>query len=107
MIQVLLYEDLLQKDVVFSIIGFFLLYIMLFVLVSIILSLLGIDYITSLGASASCLGNIGPGLGMVGPTDNYAFIPAVGKWILSFTMLVGRLEIYTVIVILTTSFWKK
>ena len=95
------------KDVVFSIIGFFLLYIMLFVVVSIILSLLGIDYITSLGASASCLGNIGPGLGMVGPTDNYAFIPDIGKWVLSLTMLIGRLEIYTVIVILTTSFWKK
>ena len=97
----------IQKEVVFSIIGFFLLYIMLFVIVSIIMSLLGLDYITSLGASASCLGNIGPGLGMVGPTDNYSFIPDIGKWVLAFTMLVGRLEIYTVLVILTTSFWRK
>jgi len=100
-------KRVIQKEVTFSIIGFFLLYIMVFIIVSVIMSLLGLDYVTSLGVSASCLGNIGPALGMVGPTENYAFIPTVGKWVLSFTMLIGRLEIYTVIVILTTSFWKK
>ncbi|MCP4216987.1 MAG: TrkH family potassium uptake protein [bacterium] len=95
------------KDVAYSVLGFFLLYVLLFVFVSITMTVMGLDLMTSIGAAASCLGNIGPGLGMVGPTDNYAFIPALGKWILSLSMMVGRLEIYTVLVILTKGFWTK
>lgn len=100
-------NKLVKKDVVFGILGFFLLYIILFVFVAITMAMLGLDIITAFGASASCLGNIGPGLGEVGPTDHYGSIPDIGKWILSIAMMVGRLEIYTIIVIFTKSFWKK
>ncbi len=71
------------------------------------MSILGLDVLSSFGAVAASIGNIGPGLGSVGPTDNYAHIPDVGKWILSFLMLVGRLEIYPVIIFLTPTFWKE
>jgi trk system potassium uptake protein TrkH len=97
----------IPKEVVYSVIGFFLLYTLLFVVLSIIMAILGMDLLTAIGVSASCLGNIGPGLGEVGPTDNYAFIPSIGKWILSFAMMIGRLEIYTVLVIFTRGFWAK
>lgn len=100
-------KRVIPKDVVYSVIGFFLLYVLLFVFLSILMALLGVDLLTAAGASASCLGNIGPGLGNVGPTDNYAFIPVLGKWLLSIAMMVGRLEIYTVLVIFTRGFWSK
>lgn len=99
-------KRVIPKEVAFSIIGFFLLYMSLFVIISIFMTLLGLDFLTAIGASASCIGNIGPGLGNVGPTDNYSFIPAIGKWVLSFTMMIGRLEIYTILVILTGGFWR-
>lgn len=100
-------KRVIPKEVVYSVIGFFLLYVLLFVFISVLMTFFGMDLLTAAGASASCLGNIGPGLGNVGPTENYAFIPLVGKWILSIAMLVGRLEIYTVIVIFTRGFWSK
>ncbi|MCK5220662.1 MAG: TrkH family potassium uptake protein, partial [Candidatus Aminicenantes bacterium] len=99
-------KRIVPKEVTFSIIGFFLLYVSLFVFISIFMTIIGLDFLTAIGASASCIGNIGPGLGNVGPTDNFAFIPAIGKWVLSFTMLIGRLEIYTILVILTSGFWR-
>ena len=99
-------KRVVPKEVVFSIIGFFLLYVGLFVIISIFMTVIGLDLLTAIGASASCIGNIGPGLGNVGPTDNYAFIPGIGKWVLSLTMMIGRLEIYTILVILTGGFWR-
>ncbi|MEJ2025035.1 MAG: potassium transporter TrkG, partial [Deltaproteobacteria bacterium] len=63
--------------------------------------------VSALSAVAACIFNIGPGLGTVGPVQNYASIPFLGKWVLTFCMLVGRLEIYTVIVLLMPEFWRK
>jgi len=100
-------KRVIPKDVTYSIIGFFLLYVSLFILVSVAMTFLGLDILTAAGTSAACLGNIGPGLGLVGPTENYGFIPDLGKWILSISMMIGRLELYTVLVILTGGFWKK
>lgn len=97
----------IPKEITLSVIGFFLLYVFLFVIISIIMSLMGMDLLTAAGASASCLGNIGPGLGNVGPTDNYAWMPVLAKWILALCMMVGRLEIYTVLVIFTKGLWSK
>ena len=97
----------IPRDIVGNIAGFFLIYIGIFILGVICMSLLGLDVLSSLGAAAASIGNIGPGLGSVGPTDNYAHIPDIGKWILSFLMLVGRLEIYPVIIFLTPTFWKE
>ncbi len=97
----------IPREIVTNIAGFFLLYISLFVFGVLFMSNLGLDIITSIGSVAATIGNIGPGLGNVGPVDNYAHIPTVGKWFLSFLMLVGRLEIYTVIILFTKTFWKK
>jgi trk system potassium uptake protein TrkH len=95
------------REVVANVVGFFILYVLIFVFGVFIMSSMGLDMPTSFGSVAATLGNIGPGLGGVGPTDNYAQIPAVGKWFLSLLMLMGRLEIYTVIILLSPSFWKK
>ena len=90
-----------------SVWGFFGLYLLLFVAAWWFMAALGLDLITSFSSVAATIGNIGPGLGMVGPTDNYAAIPLVGKWMLILCMLAGRLEIYTLIILLVPEFWRK
>jgi trk system potassium uptake protein len=95
-----------SEDVLRSIMGFLALYILLFVAASGILAAMGLDLVTALGAAASCLGNIGPGFGTVGPVENFAHLPAAAKWVLAWCMLLGRLEIYTVIILVVPEFWK-
>ncbi|CAN2047546.1 Trk system potassium uptake protein TrkH [Candidatus Magnetomoraceae bacterium gMMP-1] len=97
----------IPRDVVNSVLGFLGLFVGLFVVCSIILAGMGVDLVTSFSAVASAIGNIGPGLGLVGPTDNYASLPCAGKWLLVWCMLLGRLEIYTVIILLVPEFWRK
>jgi trk system potassium uptake protein TrkH len=87
--------------------GFFFIYLLLFALSSLIMALLGLDIITAISSVAACLGNVGPGLGAVGPAENFNQLPALGKWLLSLCMLIGRLEIYTVIILFVPEFWKK
>ncbi|MEJ2050946.1 MAG: potassium transporter TrkG, partial [Calditrichota bacterium] len=94
-------------EIVTNVLGFLALLIGLFITGVILMSVLGLDLESSFGAVAATLGNIGPGLGSVGPTDNYAHIPILGKWVLTFFMLAGRLEIYTVLILFAPSFWKK
>ena len=65
------------------------------------------DYVSGMSSVIATLMNIGPGFGGVGPTENYAFISDVGKWFLAFMMLVGRLEMFSALVILYPSFWKQ
>ncbi|MBC8213663.1 MAG: TrkH family potassium uptake protein [Candidatus Marinimicrobia bacterium] len=96
-----------SSDVVRNTLGFFLFYIFIFALTTLLLTMMNVDLISSIGASASALGNIGPALGNFGPSDNYALLHPLGKWLLSFCMLLGRLEIFTVMVFLSRSFWKK
>jgi len=92
--------------VVVNILGFLLLYIGLLVLSTLAMTFMGLDLITAFSSVAASIGNIGPGLGGVGPAANYQAIPLAGKWLLSFCMLAGRLEIYTVLVLFTRDFWK-
>jgi trk system potassium uptake protein TrkH len=68
---------------------------------------MGMDIETSMGSVIACLGNIGPGIGDVGPANNFSEIPAFGKWFLSFLMLVGRLELFTILILFSPSFWKR
>lgn len=89
-----------------SIMGFLGLYLGIYVISAILLAALGVDMMTALGAVAACIGNIGPGFGSVGPAENFAHLPAAGKWLLSWCMLAGRLEIYTVIILFAPEFWK-
>ncbi|MGD9017496.1 MAG: TrkH family potassium uptake protein [Desulfobacterales bacterium] len=94
-------------DVIRSVLGFLALYIGLFSLCTVVLAGLGVDFVTAFGAVAATIGNIGPGFGLVGPVDNFAAIPYLGKWLLIWCMLLGRLEIFTVIILLFPEFWKK
>jgi trk system potassium uptake protein TrkH len=94
-------------DVMRSVLGFLALYVGLFALSSVLLAGLGADFTTSFTAVASAIGNIGPGFGMVGPVENYAQIPFLGKWLLIWCMLLGRLEIFTVIILIVPEFWRK
>tara|TARA_Y100000590_G_C15057191_1_gene764944 strand:- start:148 stop:588 length:441 start_codon:yes stop_codon:yes gene_type:complete len=90
-----------------SVMGFFFLYITLFSLVAFLLSFMGIDFLTAISASASAISNVGPGLGdTIGPSGNYSTLPSTAKWILSITMIVGRLEIFTFLVLFSKIFWK-
>ena len=97
----------ISDEVLRSIMGFLALYIGLFIVSSILLACMGVDMMTAFGAVAACIGNIGPGFGTVGPTENFAHLPAMGKWLLSWCMLLGRLEIYTVIILFVPEFWRK
>lgn len=96
-----------SDDVIRSILGFLALYILIFAVSAILLAGMGVDFVTSFSAVAASIGNIGPGLGLVGPVGNYAVIPDAGKWLLAWCMLLGRLEIYTVIIFLVPEFWRK
>jgi trk system potassium uptake protein TrkH len=93
-------------EIILNVQAFFIFYILLFLIGSIVLSILGLDFVTALGAAATCLGNVGPGIGTVGPVSNFAHMPEAGKWILSFLMLLGRLELFTVLIIFSSYFWK-
>lgn len=94
-------------DIIYKIMAFFLIYMMIFAFGSLIMSAIGLDFESSVGAVAASLGNIGPGIGSVGPIENYAHIPLFGKWFLAFLMLLGRLELFTVLIIFAPAFWKK
>jgi len=96
----------LSERVVSGIIGMSILYFAILIVGFLIMSAIGLDQVTALSSVAATLGNVGPGLGLVGPTANYLFIPAIGKVVLIICMLVGRLELFTILVLLTPSFWK-
>lgn len=96
-----------SPEIISNVQAFFIIYILLFVFGSVLLSLLGLDFFTAAGATATCIGNVGPGMGVVGPIGNFADLPAISKWILSFFMLVGRLELFTVLLLFAPAFWKK
>ncbi|MCW7752402.1 TrkH family potassium uptake protein [Desulfobotulus sp. H1] len=92
--------------VIHGVLGFMALYLGVYVAGSLLLAAQGTDAVTALTAAASALGNVGPGFGGVGPAENYAGIPQAGKWVLSWLMLMGRLEIYTLIIFLVPEFWR-
>lgn len=99
--------EVISNDVMRNVLSFIVFYFMLNGLGIIVMSLLGLDLLSAFGATIASVGNIGPGFGSVGPTDNYAHIPAVGKWVLSLLMMIGRLEIFTVLILLTPTFWRR
>lgn len=99
-------ERAVSQEIILNVQAFFMIYILLFVISSVILALVGMDIITSLGAAATCIGNVGPGMGAVGPVNNFADLPQLAKWVLSFLMIVGRLELFTVLIIFSPAFWK-
>jgi len=97
----------LPKSAVYSVMGFFFIFMMCYAVTAILLSLMGLDEITALSAAATAITNVGPGLGdIVGPTGTFQPLPNAAKWVMSMAMIVGRLEIIPVLVILNPSFWR-
>jgi len=95
------------EEVSSAVLAFVILYLSVFLLAMLAMSAMGLDFVSAVGAVAATLGNIGPGFGLVGPACNYSAVPAIGKWLLSFCMLVGRLEVYTVLSMLVPGFWRR
>ena len=96
----------ISKEIVFNILGFFILYMLSFIIGAVVLAALGLDFETAIGGAASSLGNIGPAFGGLSPVNNFDMLPDFGKWWTSFLMLIGRLELFTVLIILTPFFWR-
>lgn len=96
-----------NQTIVFNILSFFIIYMLIFILSSVILTLFGLDFMSAIGAAASSLGNIGPAIGSVSPVDNFAHLTNSAKWFCSFLMLIGRLELFTVLILFTPFFWRK
>ncbi len=96
-----------SQDIIFRVLAFFLIYMLIFAFGTFIMALFGLDFESAIGATAASLGNIGPGIGDVGPVGNYSEIPLAGKWFLSLLMLLGRLELFTVLILFSPAFWKR
>lgn len=100
-------EKTVTEHIVYNVIAFFVLYMLLFIIGSLVLGFLGLDFISAIGGSASSLGNVGPALGSLNPLSNYDSLPNMGKWWCGFLMLLGRLELFTVLIIMTPYFWRR
>ena len=95
-----------SQDIVLNIMAFFILYVIVFSVGAGVFGLLGLDFATSLGGAASSLGNVGPAFGKLSPVNNFNDLPDLGKWWSAFLMLLGRLELFTVMILFTPYFWK-
>ena len=98
--------SILDQNIIHNIYGFLILYILLFISGVFFFTIIGLDFKSSLGVSAACLGNVGPAIGDFGPSFTYSSLPESGKYLASFLMIFGRLELFTVFVIFTPYFWK-
>ncbi|MDO5969523.1 potassium transporter TrkG [Flavivirga aquimarina] len=92
--------------IVFNILGFFILYMLSFIIGALVFSMFEIDFKSAIGLAASSLGNVGPALGDFGPVNNYSTLPPLAQWWASFLMLIGRLELFTVLILFTPFFWR-
>lgn len=99
-------QSMAQENVI-NVMLFFFLYLVIVFLGTFFMTAGGLDLVTAFTAVVTNLGNVGPGLGLAGPTQNYSFLSPLGKYFLSFLMLLGRLELYTVLVLFQPSFWRK
>lgn len=98
---------MVKEDIVTRVLAFTLLYLTVSAVGILVLAISGMGFYESIGGLITCLGGVGPGLGLVGPAGNFAYIPDFSKWFLSFIMLAGRLELFTVLLLFTPAFWKK
>jgi trk system potassium uptake protein len=99
--------QVLERDVMESVAVFMILYLTTFTIIFLVLEMVGLDFETTLSGAATALGNVGPGIGpIIGPSGTFASLPDAAKWVLSVGMLLGRLEFFTLLVLLTPSFWR-
>lgn len=95
-----------DRSIIFNILAFFILYMLSWIIGASVLASMGLDFRTALGGSASALGNVGPAFGGLSPVDSYGWLPIGAKWWMAFLMLIGRLELFTVLILLTPFFWR-
>lgn len=96
------------ETVIDAVMGFFYLYVLCFMFIAALLGLTGLDLITALSGAATAISNVGPGLGdIIGPAGNFEDVPSMAKWILCAGMIIGRLELFTVLVMLAPGFWRR
>jgi len=100
-------DHVVPKDVMRNVLSFLILYIATITFGILVMALLGFDLLSAVGVSISSVGNIGPAFGTFGPTENYAHLPAVGKWVMAILMMAGRLEIFTVLILFVPAFWRR
>jgi trk system potassium uptake protein TrkH len=98
---------IVNQEIIGNILAFFILYMISFIVGSLVFGFLGLNFENAIGIAAATLGNVGPAIGDFGPTGNYSELPASGKLFGSFLMLLGRLELFTVLILFTPFFWKK
>lgn len=96
-----------SREITYNVLAFVMIYLLVFAIGVFLISFTGVDFNTALGAVATSLGNIGPGLGDVGPVTNFASITPFGKWLLAFLMLLGRLELFTVLMLFNPNYWSR
>lgn len=96
-----------RSEITYNILAFVIIYITIFGASSLLMTFIGLDVKTAIGAVATSLGNVGPGLGQVGPSENFSSLPWESKWILAFLMMMGRLELFTVLILFTAYFWRR
>ena len=99
-------NHVVEKPIIIHVLAFFILYLILFIIGAGVLSALGLDFVSAIGGAASSLGNVGPALGTLGPISTFDSLPEIGKYWCAFLMLVGRLELFTVLIFFTPYFWK-
>jgi len=99
-------KKIISETIVFNVLAFFILYMLSFIIGALVLSAIGLDFVSAVGVSASSLGNIGPALGDYSPVDTFTAMPALAKWWCTFLMLIGRLELFTVLILFTPFFWR-
>jgi len=99
--------SMISGDQLRSVIAFYIWYLIIFFFSSLLMMVIGVDFLTSIGGVATSMGGIGPGLGTVGPTSNFYHLPIFAKFLLTFDMIIGRLEIYAFLVLFSPAFWKR
>jgi len=106
LIRIKINKELVAPRVLTHILVFLLVYLLLFILGSLIITVIGIDFLSAIGGVATTLGNVGPAIGELGPVNNFSAVPTSAKWVFSALMLLGRLELFTILIIFTPFFWR-
>jgi trk system potassium uptake protein TrkH len=100
-------QNPIDNKFISSIISFIYMYLVVFFILTALLSLTGLDFITSISGAATSISNVGPGLGsIIGPNGDFSTLPDSSKWILTFGMILGRLELFAILVLFLPSFWR-
>ena len=106
-IPVRLNRKAVSDEIITNVLAFLMIYLFIFFISTLLFTFMNLDITAAMGTAASALGNIGPGIKATNPTESYAQLPVIGKWLFSFLMLLGRLELFTILVLFSPSFWKE